>query len=640
MRACGMDTVRIADFAWSTLEPSDGRFSLDLFAAAIDRAAAHGLSVVLCTPTAAPPAWLTASHPEVLLVQDNGRTQGHGMRCHYRPVSPVYRRYCARIAEVLATRFGRHAAVIGWQVDNEHAARSHDPETIAAFAAWCRTRYGSLDRLNAAWSQAYWSEAFSAWTDVHAPPSYPNPGLRLAWHRFSSALTADFQRIQIAAIRRHADPRQWITHNFFPHDDLDRSVIATDLDVASWDAYAVEGDAFDPAQLAIEIERMRHLGGRSRPTWVMETQPGCVNWKGDVNAMMQPGELTAAAWHMVAHGAEAVLYWQWRSAPGGQEQYHGTIIGQDGRPRPHYDEIARIGAGFARHAALIDGSAPAHDIAVLDRWEDRIALGGQRHHHHYDPARHVRTWYAAVQRLGLGADLRDQATGALPRLVIAPQAHLADPTTMDALRDHVRRGGHLLIGPRTAVKDPENALLPSRSPGPLAELLGAEAEDLYALRGVVGIAGLAAAADDLGSGTAQIIGERLAAGPDAVVWACFGNEDGWLAGRPAVVHRSHPGGGSITWCACWPDAAFQTRLIQRLAILAGIALPPAVPPQVTRTRRRGPAGVFTLVINHGAAPVEVDLGHPGIDAISGVAGPILSLPGHGIALVPDARDGA
>jgi beta-galactosidase GanA len=59
-------------------------------------------------------------------------------------------------------------------------------------------------------------------------------------------------------------------------------------------------------------------------------------------------------WHAVAHGADAIVYWQWRSALGGQEQLHGTLVDQSGRRDPFYDELNNW-QGF-REFALLAGS--------------------------------------------------------------------------------------------------------------------------------------------------------------------------------------------------------------------------------------------------------------------------------------------
>src|SRR5687768_3196800 len=152
MQQANINMVRIGEFAWSRMKPSEGSFDLDWLERAADRAAEFGMSVVLGTPTAAPPAWLTQRYPETLAIREDGRQATHGARCHYSPTSPVYRRFCQRIAEVMAQRFGHHPQVIGWQIDNEYNSVSYDNQTKRQFQEWLKTRFDSLETLAERWS--------------------------------------------------------------------------------------------------------------------------------------------------------------------------------------------------------------------------------------------------------------------------------------------------------------------------------------------------------------------------------------------------------------------------------------------------------------------------------------------------------
>jgi beta-galactosidase len=73
MAACHIHLVRIGEFAWSTMEPHPGKYDFTWLDHAIEKAAQHHIVVVLGTPTAAPPAWLTSRYPETLRVDENGK---------------------------------------------------------------------------------------------------------------------------------------------------------------------------------------------------------------------------------------------------------------------------------------------------------------------------------------------------------------------------------------------------------------------------------------------------------------------------------------------------------------------------------------------------------------------------------------
>ena len=63
MEAAHIKVVRLAEFAWSSMEPSEGRYDFDWLERAIALAAKHHIDSVVGTPTGGPPAWLTQKHP-------------------------------------------------------------------------------------------------------------------------------------------------------------------------------------------------------------------------------------------------------------------------------------------------------------------------------------------------------------------------------------------------------------------------------------------------------------------------------------------------------------------------------------------------------------------------------------------------
>ncbi len=299
MREAGLKVVRVGEFAWSRLEPAEGQFDLDWLERAVHLAAEYGLVTVMGTPTAAPPAWLTQTYPDVLAVREDGRRATHGNRCHFSPTSLRYRQFCERIAGQMAARFGHNPHVIGWQIDNEYNSVSYDDQTRAQFQAWLREKYGSLNALNAHWTTAYWSQEYTDWAQIPLPIGGHNPALMLEWRRFITDVYRLYQRAQIDAIRRHADPRQWITHNFMGWFDLfDHYAVSADLDLAAWDNYVGTGH-LDYLNNGAVHDLTR--GFKRKNFWLMETQPGCVNWQA-VNNVLDRGEVRAMAWHAVGHG--------------------------------------------------------------------------------------------------------------------------------------------------------------------------------------------------------------------------------------------------------------------------------------------------------------------------------------------------
>jgi beta-galactosidase len=618
-QAAHFTVIRLAEFAWSTMEPSDGVFEFAWLRRALDLLNEAGLKAVLCTPTATPPAWLTGAHPDILAVKDftSGAIQPHGERCHYDPTNATYRHYCERIVRNMAEELSGHPAVLGWQTDNEFGPEfgsiAQNPGAIDDFRRWCLERFGGLEALNEQWSTAFWSQTYSKPQDIVPPLPYPNPALYLSWYRWASDAIRDFQDVQLKTLRACIPAAQWICHNFHPFDDLDRTPIAADLDVIGWDAYIYQDEdlTLDPALSGRDADRCRDLNQKKRPFWILETMPGFVNWRG-VNRHAEPGETRSMAWHLIGHGADAVLYWQWRSAPSCQEQYHGCLLQQDGEPRPVYHEVAQLAKEFQHIGHLFTSASPVTEIALVDRWCDRMILRNQPHHQDYDAKNMPVRWYRPAQNAGFGMKVLEQFTS-LPteRLVLAPQLNSLDHATSEALLAYVHGGGHLLIGPRFGMKNQDNALLPQRQPGPLAAMTKASVSEYYSLPEALPAEGALL-------GKVEIFAERWEFHEDAEdleILARYGPGNGWLTGQPVVFSRAC-GTGRITVCTGCPDAQLAQAIIDWATTVSGLAAPLTPPEGVEVCRRIGPAGELALIINHNAKPATIPLPHPMRDHLS------------------------
>jgi beta-galactosidase len=627
MRGARIRMVRVAEFAWSRLEPEEGRFDLDWLERAIALAAQSGITSVAGTPTAAPPAWLTQRYPDTLKVDENGRRAEHGTRAHFSFTSPRYREFCRRIAAEMAKRFGRNPNVIGWQIDNEYGDVSYDDFTRAKWHDWLKTKYRSLDEMNRRWTTEYWSQTYSDWSQVPFGTPGNNPGLMLEFKRFITETWRDYQHVQVAALREHAEPRQFIATNYMGwYDSFDHYALAAELDLASWDNYVGQGH-LDPLRNGIVHDLTRGL--KRKNFWVMETQPGSVNWAG-VNNALDRGEVRAMAWHAVGHGADAVAYWQWRSALNGQEQLHGTLVGADGLPVPLYEEVAQIGREFEQAAPVLAGTSPAPQVALLHSYESRWAIDWQRHHREFDPARLLSDYYRPLRARAQDLDVVHPLAPLSPyKLVVAPALYVLPQPMAAHLAEYVENGGHLVLGPRSGMKDEYNALHRERQPGPLARLLGGRVEQYYALEKEVPLKGA------WGAGVARIWAEQLQSlERDAETLATYGEANGWLDGRPAVLTRK-VGKGRITYVGAWLDEPLMRAAAAWMLESSGVkpALGP-VPEGVEVSRRIGEGREVFLIVNHTKTRQEVPLPRAMRAVLGGVSGvTALDLPPRGVEIL-------
>ncbi len=395
MREAGLDIVRIAEFAWSKMEPENGRFSWLWLDEAMEVLAGAGLQIVLGTPTATPPIWLTQTYPEILRVDANGRSRNHGTRRHYCPNSPTYREFTIRIVDEMVKRYGNHPALIGWQIDNEFGGgktgRCYCKQCEIAFQKWLQHKYGSIDALNEAWGAIFWSQTYSEWGQIPLPDGRidkASPSHELDYFRFASDSIVAYQQVQIERIKQYSvlstqyavNSEQWavnshnseftihhsqfsppfITHNFMGlYRDLDQFELAKELDFITWDNYptgfterwrgflqpvggekAVHAyDVGDPLMMGMAHALM--YGLKQAPFWIMEQQCGHINW-GETNQGIRPGTTRLWTWHALACGADVVVYFRWRATQFAHEQYHSGLLRHDGETAVGYHDLLKM----------------------------------------------------------------------------------------------------------------------------------------------------------------------------------------------------------------------------------------------------------------------------------------------------------
>lgn len=615
MRALGISFVRIGEFAWSRIEPARGQFAFDWLDRAMDVLHGAGLKIVLGTPTATPPKWLVDECPEILPYDEQGRVRGFGSRRHYTMSSKTWWRESARIVEVLARRYGDHPGLVGWQTDNEYGCHdttlSWGPEDLTAFRDWLRHRYQSCDQLNEAWGTVFWSMEVTDFAQVTLPNltvTEPNPAHRMDFWRFHSDQVAAYDLMQCKILRAHS-PDRWITHNFMGFvSDFDHFAVADHLDLASWDSYPI---GFVEKFPFSEVERNRwaetshpdiapwhhdlYRGvGRGR-FWVMEQQPGPVNWAA-WNPVPKPGMVRLWTWEALAHGAEVVSYFRWRQAPFAQEQFHAglNIAGLD-ELSPGGIEAATVAAELARLGPL--PKVEQARVAIVFDYPSYWATMIQPQSRDFRYEELVFRWYEALRRLGLDIDVvRPGAALDGYRLVIVPtMIHVTDA----ALAALQASDAVVLIGPRSGSRDRNFAIPTALPPGPLQAMTKNRVIEVASLR-----PGLAQPVTGAVKGHA--IRWRDHATTEAQVLARF--EDG----GPALTQHD-----KALQLLCWPDEPLLATVMELACMQAGLATMPL--PAHIRLRRRGAMWIFT---NYGPERWELPagfdclLGEPVMEAFS------------------------
>jgi len=502
MKALGLTYVRIGEFSWSRIEPARGEYNFDWLDRAINILAEAGLKIVFGTPTATPPKWLVDEHPDILPVDPHkGEPRGFGSRRHYDFSSQTYIAEALRITDILTKRYGAHGSIVGWQTDNEFCchdtARSGSASAKKGFQQWCKERYGTIDALNKAWGNVFWSMEYASFDAVELPigaVTETNPAHRLAYNRYSSDRVIEFQSRMIAVIRENA-PGKWITHNFIPKEDLsvDPFGLGAELDIASYDNYPLGRTdmAFRDAPADVMKRYMRtghpdfssfyHDTTRSFAGggyWVMEQQPGPVNWAPH-NPRPAPGMVRLWSWEAFAHGASCVSYFRWRQVPIAQEQMHAGLRRPDNSKADAWAEVEKVKSELAT-LGIDQQSKHKSDVAIITDvhalWVTEIQQQGAG----YDFTKLEFAYYSALRQLGIDVDFISQGADFDDyKLVIAPCLPIIND---EFIARCDKSNAHFIFGPRSGSKTDEFSIPATLAPGSLQSRLPVKILSVETLR--------------------------------------------------------------------------------------------------------------------------------------------------------------
>ncbi len=564
MKEAGLSLVRIGEFAWSRIEPEPGRFDWGWLDRAIDALHGAGLEVMLCTPTATPPKWLVDRMPDMIALDAAGRPRGFGSRRHYCFSHAGYAQEAARITRAVAGRYGDHPAVVSWQTDNEYGCHdtveSFSPAARDAFRAWCGARYGSVDALNEAWGNVFWSMEYRSFDEIELPNltvTEANPAHWLAFRRFSSDQVMAFNAAQVE-ILRELSPGRDVTHNAmgfftqFDHHDL-----GAQLDVITWDsyplgfldvfpfspqdklAYARQGHP-DIAAFHHDLYRGCTEGGR----WgVIEQQPGPVNWAHH-NPAPLPGMVRLWTMEAMAHGAEVVSYFRWRQFPKAQEQMHAGLLRPDSEAAPGLGEATQAARDIS---ALGEIGGSVKQVALLFSYDSEWVTLTQPQGRGCSALWAAFSAYSALRQMGLNVDivrpgtpLDGYAMAVVPCLPIVSDAALA---SLEAFE------GQVVIGPRSGSRDEDFAIPDGLAPGKLRTVF----EGRVALSET-----LPPGVEHAGEGwvvTRWL--DRIESEAESELAACDGTVACWKSGR-------------VRYCAGWMEGSLAAEVLGRATRDAGL----------------------------------------------------------------------
>ena len=490
-----VDTLTVNVFSWARLQPDEHTYDFSVLDRILERLAAAGKSVCLATSTAAHPAWMALEYPDVTRVDFEGRRHVFGQRHNSCPNSPAYRRFSVELARRIAARYGAadhpaSAIIAAWHVNNEYGGTCYCEHCGAAFQTWLRRRYGTLDALNEGWNTAFWSHTFHAWEEIVPPNALsehwggPNvtafQPITLDYLRFNSdSMLANFLD-EKAAIAQFS-PDVPVTTNFMGmYRPLDYFAWAPHLDFVSWDNYPP--DMASHARMALTHDLMRGLKG-GQPFWLMEQSPSQTSCR-PFTPLKRPRVMRLWTYQAVAHGADAVLFFQMCQSRGASEKEHGALINHAGRSDTRvFGEVAALGAELEALAGEIVGASTRAKVALVFDWDSwwavEISDGPSRHVSYQET---LIAYYRALYEQNVAVDVVPTGAGLSEYdVVVAPLLHMIKGDVVARIEAFVEGGGVFVTSFLSGKVDESDNAFAMDAPGPLARVLGIRIEETDAL---------------------------------------------------------------------------------------------------------------------------------------------------------------
>lgn len=610
MKLANCNVMSIGIFAWTMLEPEEGRYDFSFMDFVMDKLAENGIKAILATPSGARPAWMAQKYPEVMRVNDRRERLLYGMRHNHCYTSPVYRQKTAEINRRLAERYKEHPALLMWHISNEYGGECHCPLCRAAFREWLKEKYhNDLDELNYQWWTKFWSHTYTSWEQID-PPSpigeYQLNGLILDWKRFVTYQTGKFMENEITPLRE-ITPDIPVTTNFMDfYEGLDYFKLRDLVDVVSWDSYP----RWHRSDGCVEIARRTaaihdmYRSMKDKPFMLMESTPSLTNWQ-EINKLKRPGMHILSSFQAVAHGSDTVQYFQWRKSRGGSEKFHGAVVDHCGHENTRvFREVAELGGLLAKCDEVV-GTRTRAEAAIIFDWENRWALDNAQFAER-DDKRYLETvlrHYAPFWEAGVNVDIIDSEQDfSKYKLVAAPVLYMLKPGVDERIERFTAAGGTFVTTYFSGmVNENDLCCLGGVPGGKLREVLGIWAEENDTLypeesnRVIVKGKGY----------TAKHFCELIHA-EDAEILGSYDSD--FYKGMPALTKNEY-GKGAAYYIAFCDDGDFTmdfySELIEELRITK--ALESKLPCGVTAHTRNGDEKKFLFIENYNDESVTIEL---------------------------------
>lgn len=484
-----IDIVTLNVFNWASLQSDEVTYHFEKLDKIMKIVRKHGLKVCLATSTGAHPAWMAKKYPDILRTEFNGMKRKFGGRHNSCPNSPTFQKFSVALAEKLANRYKDYDNIVAWHISNEYGGECYCENCEKAFRVWLKEKYATLEELNRVWNTSFWGHIFYDWDEVVLPNLLSEhfeyektmfQGISLDYRRFNSDSMLENYKAEYEVIKL-ITPNIPITSNLMGfYKPLDYQKWANFMDFVSWDNYPTNDDSI--ARLALNHDLMRSLKG-GMPFVLMEQTPSVSNWLA-YNALKRPNVMRLWSYQAVAHGADAVMFFQMRRSIGACEKYHGAVIDHVGHENTRvFREIAALGEELNQLGDQTLDSRSDAKVALLFDWDNWWAIeysAGPSCELKYQDE--VLNYYAALHEQNISVDIigvKDELNKY--KIVIAPILYMTKGNYDEKIREFVRNGGTFITTFFSGIVNENDLVITGGYPGKLRDILGVWVEEIDAL---------------------------------------------------------------------------------------------------------------------------------------------------------------
>lgn len=471
MLSVGINVVRIGEFTWRKMEPKDGEFDFLWLHNVVDKLKNAGIGVVMGTPTATPPVWLTKKYPDMLVEYKNGRVMQHSGRRHACSNHPVYLKYCARIVEKMALEFGKDEGVIGWQIDNEIYLQNNEgcfcKNCAEKYHKHLKDRFGTVEEMNRRLNLNLFSQAYDSFDEVPLPrDTWENPHLKQEFLISAGQANIDFVKMQAQILKRYTDAP--IGTDQMPMGGMNYRKLHEPLDVIQFNHYNFPENLWE---CCLWFDYLRTM--KERPFWNTETATCFTGSTGTSGSIKPDGFCYANSWLPLALGGEATMYWLWRTHWAGHELVHGSVLDSSGRPMYSTKEVKAVAEDFRKCADFINNTKVRADIALHYSslchimFETQPVVGDFQ----YDESL-KKYFYKPLIDSGIRPDVIDEEADLKKyKIVFSPLMITLDQGDLRSrIAKWVRDGGIWVTGPMTDIRTKDGTRFTDRLHGMLESL--------------------------------------------------------------------------------------------------------------------------------------------------------------------------